>query len=68
MMGDEAHAQLEHAFSLRDALADDLWWICKHAEAVALIPGWGNSAGATAELYAARALNLRVIELERWAL
>ena len=50
-------------FDLRDALANDLWWICKNAEAVALLPGWENSHGAMAEFNTAKALSLKTITL-----
>jgi len=62
--GDEDVAAKQHGFSLRVALGEDLEWICKHAEAIALLPGWQSSKGAAAELATARALGLRVIELE----
>jgi len=48
-------------FSLRVALGDDLEFICKHADAVALLRGWENSKGACAERAAAIALGLEVI-------
>ena len=51
-------------FSLRDALAADLHWICTQADAVALLPGWETSLGATAEAATARALGLPVIDLD----
>jgi hypothetical protein len=50
-------------FSLRRALGDDLAWICAEADAVALLPGWKDSKGATAERATAIALGLHVIEL-----
>lgn len=61
--GDEEVAAKEHGFNLREALGEDLAWICAHADAVALLPGWGNSRGALAERAAAIALGLKVIEL-----
>lgn len=51
-------------FSLRDALAWDLDWIAKNADGVAVLPGWENSKGATAETALARALGLPVASPE----
>jgi|ERR1051325_3891020 hypothetical protein len=62
--GDEALAVSEHGFDLRKALKDDLEFICLHADAIALLPGWENSKGARAELHTALALNLEIIHLE----
>lgn len=56
-------ATAEHGFSLRDALGDDLAWICAEAEAIALLPGWEKSAGANAEHATAKALDLKFIYL-----
>ena len=39
----------------------DFTWICQHADAVALLPGWKRSAGAKAEKAAAEALGLQII-------
>ena len=50
-------------FDLRNALAADLEWICIEAEAVAMLPGWQNSKGATAERAAALAIGLEIFEL-----
>lgn len=61
--GCEEVAAKEHGFNLREALALDLEFICRHADAVALLPGWQNSKGAQAERAAAVALGLKVIEL-----
>ena len=61
--GREDVAASQHGFSLREALAADLAWICAEADAIALLPGWRNSTGATAEHATAVALGLEVIEL-----
>lgn len=52
-------------FSLRDAIADDLEYIIRHADAIALLPGFEASKGVTVELALARFLDLEVIHLER---
>lgn len=62
--GDEEKAAKDHGFNLRDALADDAEYICRHADAIALLPGFQNSKGAQAELALAIALGLRIIHLE----
>ena len=61
--GCEEQATKDHGFNLRDALGDDLAFICKHADAVALLPGWLYSKGAKAERATADALGLIIIEL-----
>jgi hypothetical protein len=52
---------LKNGFNLRDALAMDLEWICKNADAIALLPGWEKSKGASAEKATAMALGLEII-------
>lgn len=61
--GDETVAAKEHGFNLREALLDDLRFICAEADAIALLPGWKASKGANAEKATADALGLEVIEL-----
>jgi len=51
-------------FDLRKALAHDSLWLCQHAEAIAMLPGWENSAGATAERAVRLRLGLVVIDME----
>lgn len=62
--GDEAVAAAQHGFNLREALGADLAYICGEADAIALLPGWENSKGATAERATAIALGLEVIYLD----
>lgn len=49
--------------TIRRCLEIDLAWICREADAIAMLPGWEKSTGATAERAAAIALGLEVIEL-----
>jgi hypothetical protein len=56
---------IEHTgFNLREALGADLDWICREADAIALLPEWQTSKGATAEFAVARALGLEIWEME----
>ena len=58
-------AELDAAgFDFRKMLADDLAWICRHAEALVVLDGWETSMGTTAEIGVARALKITVITLE----
>lgn len=61
--GSQELAAKEHGFSLRDALADDTWYICKEADAIAMLPGWENSKGALAEWTLSIALGHAIIYL-----
>jgi hypothetical protein len=60
--GDELYLE-KHGFSLREAFGRSMTYICLHAEGIALLPGWQNSKGATAEYATAKALGLVVLEL-----
>lgn len=59
--GDEVNLPL--GFDRRALLAADLNWICREANAVALLPGWETSKGALAEMATALALGLEIIKL-----
>jgi hypothetical protein len=58
MTGDEDLAAL--GFDLRGALAADMEFIARHADAVAVLTGWERSSGARAEVALAHALGLPV--------
>lgn len=55
---------IEGAPGLRKMLGDDVEWICKEADAIAMLPGWEKSKGANAELALAKALGHEIIYLE----
>ncbi|MDE3023207.1 MAG: DUF4406 domain-containing protein [Pseudomonadota bacterium] len=61
--GCELLAAKQHGFNLREALHDDLEFICLKADAIALLPGWEKSKGANAEYATAVALGLEIIYL-----
>ena len=65
LTGDNDLAASKYGFSLREALKDDLEFICLEADAVALLPGWQASKGAQAERATALALGLHVFELSQ---
>jgi hypothetical protein len=62
-IGSVEQAEKDHGFSLRVALGEDLEFICKQADAIALLPGWEHSSGALAEFATAKALRLKFIYL-----
>lgn len=63
--GCAVQAAADHGFDRRAALKADLAWICDHAEAIAVLPGWEQSSGARAEHALASALGLNVIRLPK---
>jgi hypothetical protein len=60
--GDVAESETK-GFSLREALAADTDYICRQAEAIAMLPGWERSSGANAEWMLAKALRLEFMYL-----
>lgn len=50
-----------HGLDRRKVLADDLAWICTEADMVCVLPRWGWSSGARAEVATARALDIPVM-------
>lgn len=54
--GSLAEVKSKHGFSLRQALSEDMEYICKEADTIALLPGWEKSNGAMAEHRTAVAL------------
>lgn len=61
LSGSVAQAEADHGFCRRRALRDDTAWICEHADAIALLPGWEQSSGARAEKALAEALGLHIM-------
>ena len=53
-------------FSLRQSLADDLFWVASTADGLALLPGWHKSRGALAEMFTAAALGLQAGLVTDW--
>lgn len=64
--GSAEQAAKEHGFNIREALAEDLRWICTEADAVVCLPGWENSKGAKAERATAEAIGLITSEIEEF--
>lgn len=62
--GSEEKAAVDYGFDIRKAMEADLTWICRNADAVALLPGWKKSRGATAEQACAIAINIKVVYLD----
>lgn len=57
--GDDA----ANGVDIRLVFGQDMEFICGHADAVALLPGWTDSKGAIAEKAVAEALGLKVMYL-----
>ena len=54
-------------FDIRRAIREDLDWICLHAEAVVMLPGWETSAGVMAEKATAESIGVPVFTLAEFA-
>jgi Domain of unknown function (DUF4406) len=50
--------------SIRDAFAQDMEWICRHATHICMIWNYRDSLGSLSELALGRALNLKIIFLK----
>lgn len=57
--------KLEPLALSRDCFLADTKWICKSADAIALLPGWKKSKGAKAEKALAEAIGLKIIFLKK---
>jgi hypothetical protein len=65
MDGSIEKAKAQHGFSLREALGDDLDFICKKGcTLLVLLPGWEKSDGAQSEWRTAIALKSEGVEIE----
>lgn len=51
-------------FDLRAAIADDLNFICREADAIYFLPGWYNSTGACLEFVAAKFCRIEVLNTQ----
>lgn len=63
MSGSLDKAKSTHGFSLRQALKEDMEYICLEANCMCLLPGWEKSNGAQAEHRTAVALQSEGIEI-----
>lgn len=58
-----AQAKIDFGVKINNLLGVDLNYICLHADAIAMMPGWEKSLGARAEHATAVALGLKIIYL-----
>jgi len=54
------------AVSIRDVLGDDLDWICREADGLAVLPNWKGSKGTRAEIATALAIRIPVMGAAQW--
>lgn len=63
-LGDVQEAVRTHKFDIRATIHYDMEVLTRHADAIALLPGWSRSNGARAEYYTAKTIGLQVILIE----
>lgn len=52
--------------TIRECMKADTAWICDNADGIALLPGWGASTGANAEVALGRAIGIQAFYVEEW--
>lgn len=60
--GDESKVT-NAACTINDCMAADCEWICRNADAIALLPGWEKSSGANAEVALGKSLGITIMTL-----
>ena len=54
---------LPKTLSYREAMKIDQAWICEHADALVVLPGWPDSPGSRAEVALAEAIGIPITSL-----
>jgi hypothetical protein len=63
---DKADAASRDPVHLRNAMMEDLTWICDNADGVAYLNGASNSKGATAKMALGFAIDIPVMSVHLW--